>query len=499
MTDGLDYLQHYPYECVEQTISRFLPNVLTTSALQAAGLSDPALASNLDTEVNTALQRLYNWQNPNGGWGWWSNQKSDPLTSAYVVFGLLEARDAGYSVAETPITNGLKYLNNQLRSLPALSQPYQVHRQSFLLYVLARAGQPDVNRTGQLYENRQELALFARAYLLQTLFWIDPQDPRLQSLLSDFNSTAIVSATGSHWEESEPDPRNWNTDTRTTAIVLSAISQVDPQNPLNANATRWLMSNRTQSHWGTTQETAWTILALTKWMVASGELQADYNFGVAINGETLGEGTANAGSLRQTFTYQVEVAQLLADQANRLAIARDEGPGNLYYTAHLDVSLPVDEIQALDQGIIVSRSYFDPEERTLPVREAAVGDLLLVRLTVVAPNDLHYVVIDDPLPAGLEALDQSLNTSQQSETPQQYDWQDLSTKGWGWWYFNHSELRDEKLVLSADYLPAGTYVYSYLARASTAGEFRTIPPTAQEFYFPEVYGRGEGSLFTVNP
>jgi hypothetical protein len=499
MTDGLDYLQHYPYECVEQTISRFLPNVLTTSALQAAGLSDPALTANLDTEVNTALQRLYNWQNPDGGWGWWSNQKSDPLTSAYVVFGLLEARDAGYSVAETPITNGLKYLNNQLRSLPALSQPYQVHRQSFLLYVLARAGQPDVNRTGQMYENRQELALFARAYLLQTLFWIDPQDPRLQTLLSDFNSTAIVSATGSHWEESEPDPRNWNTDTRTTAIVLSAISQVDPQNPLNANATRWLMSNRTQGHWGTTQETAWTILALTKWMVASGELQANYHFGIAINGETLGEGTADSASLRQTFTYQVQVAQLLADQANRLAVARDEGPGNLYYTAHLDVSLPVEEIQALDQGIIVSRSYFDPEERTLPIREAAVGDLLLVRLTVVAPNDLHYVVIDDPLPAGLEALDQSLNTSEQSVTPQQYDWQDLSTKGWGWWYFNHTELRDEKLVLSADYLPAGTYVYSYLARASTVGEFRTIPPTAQEFYFPEVYGRGEGSLFTVQP
>ncbi len=499
MTDGLEFLKEYPYECIEQTVSRFLPNVLTTSALKAAGLSNPSLEANLNTQVNTALQRLYNLQNPDGGWGWWSNQKSDPLTSAYVVFGLLEARDAGYTVAENPIANGLKFLNSQLRSLPALSEPYQVQRQSFLLYVLARAGQPDVNRTGQLYENRQELAIYARAYLLQTLFWIDPQDPRLQTLLSDFNSDAIVSASGTHWEEANPDPYNWNTNTRTTAIVLSAISQVDPQNPLNANATRWLMSNRTQGHWDTTQETAWTILALTKWMVTSGELQANYHFGVAVNGQTLGEGTANSTSLRQTFTYQVQVAQLLADEVNRLAIARDEGPGDLYYTAHLDVSLPVEEIQALDQGIIVSHSYFNPDERTQPISAASVGDLLLVRLTVVAPNDLHYVVIDDPLPAGLEALDQSLNTSEQAVTPQQYDWQDLSTKGWGWWYFNHTELRDEKLVLSADFLPAGTYVYSYLVRASTAGEFRTIPPTAQEFYFPEVYGRGDGSLFTVNP
>jgi hypothetical protein len=33
----------------------------------------------------------------------------------------------------------------------------------------------------------------------------------------------------------------------------------------------------------------------------------------------------------------------------------------------------------------------------------------------------------------------------------------------------------------------------------TAGVFQVIPPTAQEFYFPEVYGRGDGSIFTVKP
>ena len=62
-----------------------------------------------------------------------------------------------------------------------------------------------------------------------------------------------------------------------------------------------------------------------------------------------------------------------------------------------------------------------------------------------------------------------------------------------------SELRDEKVVLSADFLPAGTYVYTYLARASTAGTFNVIPPTASEFYFPDVGGRGAGSIFEVKP
>jgi uncharacterized protein YfaS (alpha-2-macroglobulin family) len=123
-----------------------------------------------------------------------------------------------------------------------------------------------------------------------------------------------------------------------------------------------------------------------------------------------------------------------------------------------------------------------------------------VRLTLVAPNALHYVIVEDPLPAGLEAVDQSLEVSPQGiQVPQDYGWEDVFRRGWGWWYFDHTQLRDEQTVLSANFLPSGTYIYTYLARASTPGTFNVIPPTAQEFYFPEVYGRGAGSTFVVSP
>ena len=129
-----------------------------------------------------------------------------------------------------------------------------------------------------------------------------------------------------------------------------------------------------------------------------------------------------------------------------------------------------------------------------------LSDLLLARVTVVAPYALHYVMIDDPLPAGLEAVDQSLSTSPQSvEVPQEYSSNDAFWRGWGWWYFSNIQRRDEKVLLSASSLPAGTYIYTYLVRASTAGSFNVIPTTAQEFYFPEVYGRGAGSTFVVEP
>jgi len=501
MRSGLTYLEQYPYECIEQTVSRFLPNVFTTRAMRAAGLADADLEAELKVQVNTALQRLYNTQNSDGGWGWWSGGESQRLTSAYVVLGLYEAQQADYEVNTEVLKRGLSYLRAQPRVMVE-ETTYADHGRntlSFILYVLARTGSPEVSRTVTLYDDWQSLPLYARAYLAQTLYWIDPEDVRLKNLTGSLVDSANLSASGVHWEENEVDYWNWNSDTRTTAIVLAAMLELDPDNPLNASAVRWLMRNRVGGRWASTQETAWTLMALTDWMVRSGELEADYGYAVQLNDAKIGEGQASSATLEETQTLQVAVADMLSDRVNRLVIVRTEGPGSLYYSANLNVHLPVAEVGALDQGIIISRRYYTLEDSKTPITTARQGDLVRGRLTIVVPQSVHYLLVEDPLPAGLEAIDASLKTSPQGELPEVYDWAEMSRQGWGWWYFSHVELRDEKVVLSTDYLPAGTYVYTYLARASTLGTFQTIPPTAQEFYFPDVYGRGEGSLFEVTP
>ena len=495
MTDGLNYLEHYPYECTEQTVSRFLPNVLTTRALQMAGINDPALLANLKTQVSTGLQRLYARQNADGGWGWWTGN-SDDLTSAYVVLGLVKAKEADYTVDQTVIDNGLDYLSMRITAL-GVDQPTMRNRQVFLAYVLTIAGRGPGSTVVELFNKREWLDLYGRALLAQTLFTIDPKDPRIDTLRSDLVNAAVLSATGTHWQEKTTDFWNWNTDTRSTAIILEALTHIDPQNPLTANTVRWLMAARTDGHWQSTQETAFTLMALTDWMIQSGELNGNYAYAVQLNGKTLGQGQVTKDNLRTSQTLQVAVKDLLAGEANRLVFARDGNAGALYYTTHLTVNLPAGQVKALDQGILLTRRYYALSDLKTPVTKASLGQELQVVLTVVAPKGLSYVVVDDPLPAGLEGIDTSLKSSPSNDIPPDYDWTRLGQDGWGWWYFPHAELRDEKVVLSADYLPGGTYTYTYRVRAMTAGVFQVIPPTAQEFYFPEVYGRGDGSTFTV--
>jgi uncharacterized protein YfaS (alpha-2-macroglobulin family) len=154
----------------------------------------------------------------------------------------------------------------------------------------------------------------------------------------------------------------------------------------------------------------------------------------------------------------------------------------------------------------VARQYSLVDRPGQYVDRAQVGDVVKVKLTLIVPNDLHYVVVEDFLPAGFEGVDLSLKTSsvvgeapELSNVTAEEESRWYRRYGWGWWWFSHSELRDEKVALFAQYLPRGTYEYTYLMRAGVAGEFLVLPTTAYEMYFPEVFGRSDGGKFTVEP
>jgi len=183
MTGALDYLEHFPYECTEQTVSRFLPNVLTYRALKDLGLAEPELEAELNTLVNTGLQRLYTRQHVDGGWGWWTTDQSDAYLTAYVIFGLVKAQRAGFGVNDGVIASGLSFLRGQVFNPDQTAEAWVLNRQAFILYALAEAGQGDTSAAVQLFERRTRLDTYARAYLALTFNLIDPNEgTRVQTL-----------------------------------------------------------------------------------------------------------------------------------------------------------------------------------------------------------------------------------------------------------------------------------------------------------------------------
>ncbi len=166
----------------------------------------------------------------------------------------------------------------------------------------------------------------------------------------------------------------------------------------------------------------------------------------------------------------------------------------MYYTASLAYYAPAEEIAAVDSGVIVSRQYRAADGEGAALREADINDTIQVTVTIVAPTDLWHVVVEDPLPAGCEGLDTSLRTTATVGVQPEFR---AVNEPWGWWWFSHTEMRDDKVVLFATHLPKGTYEYTYYMRASIAGQFNVRPAQAYQMYFPDVYGHSAGETFTV--
>ncbi|MCB0017856.1 MAG: Ig-like domain-containing protein, partial [Anaerolineales bacterium] len=494
--DSLAYLEEQPFSSHELPVSRFLANVATRRTLAASAAGDPHLAARLDSAIETAIARLYRTQTLAGGWGYWVDGPPQPLLTAYTLLGLLEAEAAGYAVRADVQASAQAYLEQQMGAVTPQLSTYELNRIAFINFVLARAGEVDVSTASQLLLVEQQLSLYARALLLQTLHLIDPADPRLPVLLGNLLALGEMSAQGWHWQELEPDPWNWNSDGRTTAIILLTILTIDPEQPGAANVVRWLMNNRVRDHWHGTQETTWSLLALHRWLMVRAELEPAYSFSLRVNDALLAEGAVT--DLTAT-SWTLSLEELGSGPLSIVEISRSEGAGNLYYTAALTAQLPVTALTPLDQGLMIERRYFALDDPETPVTVLRQGESYLARITLISPYDRHFVLLEDPLPAGANALDATLRSNPWQRTGGYPGWGERTLAGWGWWYFDRVTLLDDRLQLAATWLPAGCYEYTYLIRANLAGQFNLLPITAQELYFPDVMGRGAGQWIEILP
>jgi hypothetical protein len=133
----------------------------------------------------------------------------------------------------------------------------------------------------------------------------------------------------------------------------------------------------------------------------------------------------------------------------------------------------------------------------------------MARLTVTVEQAAYYLLLEDYLPAGTEALDTSLKTSQLGSSegapegaPQPeplFDPRRPFAAGWGRWYFTSPRIYDDHLSWAAPYLPPGTYQLDYTLVTLQPGEYRVLPARAWMFYFPETQGNSAGAVFTVQP
>jgi alpha-2-macroglobulin len=506
LLDALDYNETYdfPPACAYGYADRLLSASSIVYALDKMAVGNAAFRSRLSALVHPDIAALEGLQFGNGGWGWCYSERSDDYLTGNVFFALLMAERAGFSVKASVMNKAAAYLEKLIVPPRGLEEVWKINRQAYYLYLLAGYGRNKTAASADALfnEHRDLLHHYAKAHLAMVYELTgNGGSAAQQSLIADLYDMANLSAAGAHWENNEQDWNNLSSDISGTAITLSALLQVDPGNQILPNVVRWLMVARTAGHWPSTYETAWSIHALADWMVVTGELNADYDYSFRSNLVPLAEGAFNQDKLDETVNVSIPLNTLSHEDVNFLDFQYLNGTGNLYYTAYLDSYIDAKTVSATSRGIAVQRVYYnaacDPEKEVCePIAHLAAGQQVRVQLTIIAESDLLYVIVEDSIPSGSEAIDPGLETSA-SNTEGGIRREDDLYGYWGWWYFNRIEYRDEKVVFYSEFLPAGTYQYTYYLQTTIPGVYQVRPTLARQEFFPEVFGRSDGLSFVI--
>lgn len=476
---GSRYLDGYPYDCAEQTVSSFLPAILAKEAFGKAGLSavQAALPADLESNVATSLQQLSSLQHADGGWNWWSYDQTDPYMTAYVVYGLTEAKRLGYPVVQSSLDRGIAALQRQLDPSTA-----GLATAAYMLDVLALAGKP-VSVQSPLVQGllarHGDMADYGESYLAQ-YFATEGDLTDARTLLASLTQEATQTATTASWKEQIDRPPLRGSLVYSTAAALDAFTLLDPANPLALKAAHYLLASRSGDAWDTTHDSALAAMALTRFLLAHGDFAASGHVRISWNGQLLQDVAVTPTT--PPLTVQLTAQQMQAH--NALQISSDSGTP-VFWSAALTYHLAT--ATASSQELTVDRRYLlaDGTPATSPL---APGTPVQVVLTVHNTAPFDYVQVRDMLPAGLEVLNPNLATSQ---TGPQTALQQRN--------YDQIDRRDQEVDFYFTKLAAGTHTLSYAAQASAAGTFQAPSATAAQMYAPSVRGASPVDTFVVAP
>jgi hypothetical protein len=357
---------------------------------------------------------------------------------------------------------------------------------------MATAGHAAPEATLALVSEREKLDAFSLAALALALHEVGGDQDALQ-ILELLESEVIRSGDQSYWpgtkEDSDYNRRTMASSTRTTAMVLSAFVELQMDHSMQPSIVRWLMNQRTSHGWGNTNETSYVILALTDYLLANGERSESTEFSIMINGVEIAQGVL--GPDNPTAEIEVQASQLKAN-INSLII-QQTGSGWLYYTFRARVLMAQEESKRAGE-IRISRTYYKAHSGRV-LEEPEVGDLVRVELEVKMPREGSFMIVEDRLPGGLEALNESLaNTSRDAffdPNHSAYRWRSLG--------YNYKEVRADRVSFFITEVSQGKLTLSYLARVVSEGEFTALPTEAWAMYDDTLWGRSASSSFGVLP
>lgn len=479
---ALEQLLRFPYGCVEQTVSRFVPLVHARTVLQQQGRTLPAeLERQLPDILAKGLKRLAELQQDEGGWGWWKQGPPRPEMTALAMQGLALVKQAGTGVDQQMINQGIE----AVQKLLAESAP---NATAALYRALTAHGAGNDAAEKRLFTLLPELSPQARIAFAEALANRGKRVEALkllegvkQSVRHDGTAAFVPVAAEAYWGGSSLE---------TTASLLSALSRIAPGDPLAPALARSLSRQQGGGWWRNTAASGTAVIALTDYLGVGKELNSAYTVRLLHNGVEKERYLVAGGKL---ITGKATLTLPALPGENRLALVRDSAAGGGHLAVTLNWLAPP-QATAGAEGISLTRQAYriksikDGEQwrqeyHPLAAGEAVrVGEDIELRLVVENRKPLEYVILENPLPAGFEL--------RRTDSDPRY-----AHQAWYRGWYEQLEQRDRLTAWFIGQLPAGRHEFRTVISPELAGRVTALPAALWPMYRPEL--RSESSLWEI--
>jgi hypothetical protein len=546
ISDAVRYLTDFPHACTEQVNSRLL-GLLARRDLADRLPPDTLDAQHIDAALARGIAELAARERPGGGGFrvWPDANRRSVYLDAYTLWTLARLQQAGIgmpgSLYKHAIASARYLLDRRVEAGDTRLVPSPPER-AFLLWALVDADSSSVS-DGDLEGAAQDPGQLGTAGQLCLLLALDryaaadPSRPALRQsaaaqirrCIENAGSAIDRAARTASLEEAAPGVFPWYAGSRDrvrpTALAVILLSRANPDHPLLPQFANWLLEERRHGRWANTHENAFALEAIREYAGRLERLRLPMQGRIALGlasdqGFRFDTGTLQPREFTWTLPQLQAVRRPDPHSPNLPLTIEGDGRGPIYYELRLDRFRPALTAPAAEEGMVVVREYVsaDDGKRLDALRR---GESALVHLALVVPHDARWLVVEDPLPAGCEAVNLRLRTTSRFEHPGSPAAQAAGLPGHNrlgeaaaWsragddealpgveagrvLRFDHKDILDDRVRFYADEVPAGVYHLFYPVSATTAGLFTTPGTRVSLLYEPEVYGTAAAATIRI--
>ncbi|MFV0389422.1 MAG: alpha-2-macroglobulin family protein [Pyrinomonadaceae bacterium] len=546
LTDAFIYLYRYRFDCTEQVSSRMISIAALQDVLTAFKAKEMPSNNELKASFAKDMEILQSRQNDNGNFGLWrknGERYEYPFVTAHTAHALILAKSKGYDVPKEMLTRVAPYLKNieQHMDTNLYSPEVRWTISAYALYVRNLMGDRDEAKAKRLLNEAtiQKMPFEALGWLLNMFADSGTSQKEVTEITRFLLNNASETASTAQFNTDYGDG-NWlimASNRRADGVILEALLKVNrKQGMLNSEPkeaeeaggpaaeafnteqnligeqdvsdlipkiVRGLLEHRKKGRWDNTQENVFILLALDSYFQAYESVTPNFVTQIWLGDAYAGE-QKFAGRSSNSNVLEIPMQYLMSQGGSSDLILNKQGAGRLYYRLGMNYAPKNLNLKPADYGFTVLRSYeaVDKPEDVTQTGEGhwkiKAGARVRVKLTMVADARRYHVALVDPLPAGLEILNPDLAVTEAipNAPVENTGVRSISSRSYGgdyyFWrsqWFEHQNFRDERAEAFSSLVWGGVYEYSYVARATTPGEFVVPPAKAEEMYHPETFGR----------